>query len=456
MNPDDGFLYCYRYLYCLMFFWGLITFQPRSSRKGGVRSTRLTVSYALLARLFGVAGLITSVSVKLKDPQMASAMFSHLTPLVKVIFSWECLSCSITYVEYCLSLDMQRKRHLELLDSLQEFDRLVSEQFPLVKWNYQRTHMKYFYGTMIVGFCFTSFSFSLIFDTVRCNCGLLSTLLMAFSYTILTSSLGLVGFVHIGIMDFLRLRLRLIQALLQQLYQFKGPDTEKDIHQRIGHLFRMSKRCCHLLKGLNSVFGFAAAAGLFYDFTIMTCFVYVICQKLLSREPWDLEYTFMVLHVSIHTYKVIITSSYGYLLQREVGKRQSVRAIKIESVLFQKNNCMHLLGNYSKYFPNNEVAARQTEDFQHWRMHNQGSAVVGSTIPLSVSTIYLVSEVLRLLLIFIILTKLLVQIYNGMANYVIILVQLLFQQQQQTKDRSTSLAGNVEIVGPIGPITHLE
>ncbi|EDV35583.1 uncharacterized protein Dana_GF12550 [Drosophila ananassae] len=418
MNPDDGFLYCYRYLYGLMFFWGLITFQPRSSRKGGVRSTRLTVSYALLARLFGVAGLITSVSVKLKDPQMASAMFSHLTPLVKVIFSWECLSCSITYVEYCLSLDMQRKRHLELLDSLQEFDRLVSEQFPLVKWNYQRTRMKYFYGTMIVGFCFTSFSLSLIFDTVRCNCGLPSTLLMAFSYTILTSSLGLVGFVHIGIMDFLRLRLRLIQALLQQLYQFKGPDTEKDIHQRIGHLFRMSKRCCDLLKGLNSVFGFAAAAGLFYDFTIMTCFVYVICQKLLSREPWDLEYTFMVLHVSIHTYKVIITSSYGYLLQRE------------------KNNCMHLLGNYSKYFPNNEVAARQTEDFQHWRMHNRDSAVVGSTIPLSVSTIYL--------------------IYNGMANYVIILVQLLFQQQQQTKDRSTSLARNVEIVGPIGPITHLE
>ncbi|KAH8321710.1 hypothetical protein KR074_012512 [Drosophila pseudoananassae] len=418
MHPDDGFLYCYRYLYGLMFFWGLITFQAKSSRQGGVSSTWLSVSYALLARLFGVAGLITSVAVKLKDPQMASAMFSHLTPLVKVIFSWECLSCSITYVEYCISLDAKRKKHLELLDSLQEFDGLISEKFPLVKWNYQRTHRKYWYGTMIVGFCFTSFSFSLIFDTVRCNCGLPSTLLMAFSYTLLTSSLGLVGFVHIAIMDFLRLRLRLIQVLLQQLYQIKGPDKEEDIHQRIGHLFRMSKRCCHLLTGLNSVFGFAAAAGLFYDFTIMTCFVYVICQKLLSREPWDLEYTFMVLHVSIHTYKVIITSTYGYLLQRE------------------KNNCMHLLGNYSKSFPDHEIAARQTEDFQHWRMHNQGSAVVGSTIPLNVSTIYL--------------------IYNGMANYVIILVQLLFQQQQQTKDRSKTLVSNVEIVGPIGPITHME
>lgn len=62
----------------------------------------------------------------------------------------------------------------------------------------------------------------------------------------------------------------------------------------------------------------------------------------------------------------------------------------------------------------------------------------------------------RLGVIFIVLRKLFVQIYNGMANYVIILVQLLFQQQQQTKDRSTSLDSNVEIVGPIGPITHME
>jgi len=82
----------------------------------------------------------------------------------------------------------------------------------------------------------------------------------------------------------------------------------------------MAKRCSFLRAELNGVFGFAAAAGLFYDFTIMTCFVYVICQKLLDREPWDLEYAFMLLHVTIHTYKVVITSTYGYLLRREVGE----------------------------------------------------------------------------------------------------------------------------------------
>ncbi|KAH8280464.1 hypothetical protein KR018_007760 [Drosophila ironensis] len=412
VHPEDAFVHCYGNLYGLMFLWGLVTFRVKSPRQGGAASTWLTMGYSWLSRLFALVGLLMAVTTKLRDPEMAYAMFSHLTPLVKVIFSWECLSCSITYAEYCLSLDIQRVRHMDLLAALQEFDRCVSEKFPLVEWNYQRTRWKYWYGTVIVGFCFTTFSFSLIFDTVRCNCGVPSTLLMAFTYTLLTSSLGLVGFVHIAIMDFLRIRLRLMQRLLRQNYQ-----VGKGNHVRISHLFAMSKRCCVLLTEVNAVFGFAAAAGIFYDFTIMTCFVYVICQKLLSRESWDLEYMFMLLHVGIHTYKVVITSTYGYLLYRE------------------KRNCLHLLGNYSRYFPDHNAAIRLTEDFQHWRMHSQKGAVVGSNIPLDVSTIYLV--------------------YNGMANYVIILVQLLFQQQQQVKDRATSLSNDVEIVGPIGPHTHM-
>ncbi|XP_017038796.1 putative gustatory receptor 47b [Drosophila ficusphila] len=414
MQRNGGFVYCYGNLFSLLFYFGLVTFQVKNPEHGGAASSRWTTAYALSARVLIVTCFLGSVVVKLRDPEMAAAMFGHLSPLVKAIFSWECLSCSITYVEYCLSLDSQRSRHIRLVASMQEFDRSVLEVFPQVQWNYQRSRFKYWYGTMIVGFCFFSFSISLIFDTARCTCGIPSTLIMACMYTLLTSSLGLIGFVHVAVMDFLRVRLRLVQQLLRQLYERDG---SPEVHERISFLFDMSKRCSFLLAELNGVYGFAAAAGIFYDFTIMTCFVYVICQKMLDREPWDLEYTFMLLHVTIHTYKVIITSSYGYLLQRE------------------KRNCMQLLGNYSRYFPGQDVARRQTEDFQHWRMHNRQAALVGSTIKLNSSTIFLV--------------------YNGMANYVIILVQLLFQQQQ-IKERQLTSGMDVDIVGPVGPITHMD
>ncbi|XP_037717823.1 putative gustatory receptor 47b [Drosophila subpulchrella] len=414
MQRDDGFVYCYGNMYSLLFYWGLVSIRVRSPSRGGAVSKRWTVAYALCARFFLVNCFLGSVLVKLRDPEMSSAMFGHLSPLVKAIFIWECLSCSITYVEYCLSLDSKRSRHLKLLASMQEFDGSVLEVFPYVKWNYLRSRLKYWYGTVIVGSCYFSFSISLIFDTARCTCGIPSTMVLALTYTLLTSSVGLVGFVHIGIMDFLRVRLRLVQQLLEQLYQADG---NREVHEKIAFLFDMSKRCSFLLAELNGVFGFAAAAGLFYDFTIMTCFVYVICQKLLDREPWDLEYAFMLFHVAIHTYKVVITSTYGYLLQRE------------------KRNCMQMLSNYSRYFPGQDVAHRQTEDFQHWRMHNRQAALVGSTTELNVSTIYMV--------------------YNGMANYVIILVQLLFQQQQ-IKDRQLTSGKDVDIVGPMGPITHMD
>lgn len=321
MQRDDGFVYCYGNLYSLLLYWGLVTIRVRSPDRGGAFSNRWTVCYALFTRSFMVICFMATVMTKLRNPEMSAAMFGHLSPLVKAIFTWECLSCSVTYIEYCLSLDLQKDRHLKLVARMQEFDRSVLMVFPHVQWNYRRARLKYWYGTVIVGFCFFSFSISLIFDTTRCTCGIPSTLLMAFTYTLLTSSVGLLGFVHIGIMDFIRVRLRLVQQLLHQLYQ---ADDSSEVHERIAYLFEMSKRCSFLLAELNGVFGFAAAAGIFYDFTIMTCFVYVICQKLLEREPWDPEYVYMLLHVAIHTYKVVITSTYGYLLLREVGDLISV------------------------------------------------------------------------------------------------------------------------------------
>ncbi|XP_034652219.1 putative gustatory receptor 47b [Drosophila subobscura] len=417
-TSSDGFIYCYGNLYSLLFYWGLVTFRVHTQSDGGAASSPMSVLYAVCVRLFAVCGYLGSVLFKLKDERMAAAMMGHLTPVVKMIIMWECLSCTITYVEYCISLDTKRRRHVRLLANMQGFDLDISMEFPSVRWHYQRQRFKYWYGTVIVTICFFSFSLSLIFDIARCTCGIPSTLLMAGSYTLLTSSLGLVGFVHIGIMDFVRLRLRLIQKLLQHEYAESDPlGPQETVHRKVAKLFEFSKRCSHLLSELNGVFGFAAAAGFFYESTLMTCFVYVVCQKVLASEAWDMEYTFMLLHVTLHTYKLIITSTYGYLLQRE------------------KRNCLRLLGLYAQHFPQQLLVRRQVEDFQHWRMHNRQAALIGRSMPLNVSTIFMV--------------------YNGMANYVIILVQLLFQQQQ-IKERQRAMGSDVDIVGPMGPTTHMD
>jgi len=53
---------------------------------------------------------------------------------------------------------------------------------------------------------------------------------------------------------------------------------------------------------------------------------------------------------------------------------------------------MQMLSNYSRYFPGQDLARRQTEDFQHWRMHNRQAALVGTTTVLNVSIIYMVGN----------------------------------------------------------------
>jgi len=171
-----------------------------------------------------------------------------------------------------------------------------------------------------------------MFETTRCSCGFVSTVLIACTYSWLSSSLGAMGFVHIGLMDYLRIRYRLVMKLLEQFYRAaekakysveQEPDQEK-LHQSIAKLFEFSKCCSQLLTEMNAVCGAVAATGIFYDFTHMTCFVYLLCQKVLRSESLDTQYAFLSLHLVVHIYKVIITCTYGYLLQREVSTPETI------------------------------------------------------------------------------------------------------------------------------------
>lgn len=320
---SEEFIYCYDSLYKLIFYWGVITFRLHRQRDGGPKSTPLTVIYALAMRFGLIFGFTAGIYIKLSNVEMTEAMFSHLSPLVKIIFSWESLSSICTYMHYCVTLDGHRRRHIRLLCSMQELDTQVLAQFPYVRWRYERSRSKYWYGTVGLTLAYNILSLALMFDTTRCTCGFVSTILIACSYSWLTSSLGAMGFIHIGLMDYLRLRFRLIMKLLQQQYDKAVPMVQygsgRELHQNIDALFEFTKRCTHLLIELNAVCGSVAATGIFYDFTHMTCFVYVLCQKILSSVPLDTQYAFLSLHLVVHIYKVIITCTYGYLLQREVS-----------------------------------------------------------------------------------------------------------------------------------------
>ncbi|ALC41282.1 Gr47b, partial [Drosophila busckii] len=394
-----GFVYCYESLYSLLFYWGAITF-----RLHHLQTTPQRVIYALSIRIFFIGGFVTGVYIKLSDAQMSQAMFSHLSPVVKIIFSWECVCCIITYIEYCLLLDTQRRRHIRLLANMQLLDTQISAAFPFVNWRYHRTRGKYWYGTVGITFLYLVITLTLMFDTTRCSCGFLSTLVIACSYTLVTSTLGLFSFIHIGLMDYLRVRFRLVMKLLRQLYAATSVTaTEREL--QLDLLFAFAKRGSWLVQELNETVGTLAAAGMFYDFTHMTGFVYVVCQKLLHQEPWDTQYAFLTLHLAVHIYKLIMTCVYGYILQRE------------------KRNCMHLLSACGAHFKQIPQIQCRIECFQHWCMHNKHTTTIGKKTPLNLSMLYVV--------------------FNGLANYVIVLVQLLFQLQQKDKQ---SMPKDVEII----------
>ncbi|XP_032590740.1 putative gustatory receptor 47b [Drosophila grimshawi] len=387
----DGFVDCYDSMYRLLFYGGGTTFRLGD---GGTKSTLQRVIYAFGVRFCLLFGFLAGIYVKLTDPQMSQAMFSHLSPLVKIIFTWECISCIITYVSYCISMDSHRSRHIKLLISMQLLDTEISAKFAHVRWRYNRSRSKYLYGTFGIPCAYVLISLALMFDTTRCDCGYVSTVLIASTYSLITSTIGGVGFIHIALMDYLRIRFRLIIKLVGQQYQAAEKTAGVDsieLQRNMDKLFQFSKRCSQLLNDLNDVFGFVAAAGIFYDFTHMTCFVYMLCQKMLVHEPWDTQYAFLSLHMVTYFYKLLITSIYGYLLQRE------------------KRNCLRLLSNYAAHFGNVASARDQVECFQYWRMHNKHIATIGKSVPINISLIYL--------------------FVNALANYVIVLVQVLFQLQ---------------------------
>ncbi|XP_068143839.1 putative gustatory receptor 47b isoform X1 [Drosophila tropicalis] len=316
MEPH-GLAYCFDNLYKILSFWGVISFGLKSTQQKGSSTTakRLILSWCI--RCLFISGFLSGVLIKRLDTEMSYAMFNHISPVVKAIFSWEYLSCIITYVEFCLSMDLRHHRHIEFLHKLQQLDLPISQEFPQVKWHYQKTQLKYWYGTILVGICYLTLSILLIFDLTKCSCGLFSTLLIATCYSLITSSLGLLGIVHIAIMDYLRLRLRLTQKLLKQTYQAHTNHATTYLHSKIFILIKFNRRLSDLVIKFNAVFSFVAAAGIFYDFTLMICFVYVVCQKIVAKQFWDAEYAFMILLLSLHSYKVIIACSYGYLLKRE-------------------------------------------------------------------------------------------------------------------------------------------
>ncbi|XP_030387263.1 putative gustatory receptor 47b [Scaptodrosophila lebanonensis] len=348
---------------------------------------------------------------------MAQAMIGDLQDVLKVVFSWECLASTVTYIELCIVLDMNRSRHIQLLLSIQRLDKDMSAIFPHIQWHYEKTRRKYNHGTILINTVFFTLSLVFVFFTVNCTCGFASSLIGAITYSVLTANCGMLGFLHAGFLDLLRVRFRLIVKLLHQLYAQRSDVQrnleEQELHQRIEKLFEFSKRCSQYLVDVNNVFRFVSIIGIFYDFSVMTCFGYIVLQNIIESKTEATEYVFVSLLIAMHLYKVIVTASYGHLLHRE------------------KRNCHQLLNKYETFFEcEHLVLVRSLVDsFQHWLKHNDYSATIGAHLRCDVYVIYMV--------------------LNAVANYVIILVQLLFQQTSlEGPTHRHVMSKDVEIIKP--------
>ncbi|KNC27219.1 putative gustatory receptor 47b [Lucilia cuprina] len=339
--------------------------------------------YSYIYRSIYLTGLIGGFLYKIYDEELNEAMMGILTPVVKVILTFECFICPISYVEVTFYMDWYCDKYLKLANTLQSLDEQLKMNFPSIQWNYHKSTRKYNPMTVgIYGF-YSIVSTIYIFHIAHCRCGWFSSTILSLCYACVTGAPAFAGFLFIGNMDMLRLRFRLIRKLLQ--LQFVNKHTKsRHMHAEDVAKFKF------LIVTLNQVFCVVSGSGLFHDFAITTSLGYLLCSKALDTKAKWYEYVFVSLFMVPRIYKVLTTSIYGYTTQKE-RKNCSREFVKIES-------------NFKK----STIIRQPLEDFLHWSMHNNYSIKVGKILNCNLSLIFLT--------------------LNSVVNYILIYIQLQFQQ----------------------------
>lgn len=309
---------CFQLMYVAMYHTGCLSFKLEN----GVRLfyTQWSTIYAYIVRFILLASFVGGLFMKITDDELYDSMIGRLSPVVKFVMCFECTITAIGYTQTAFSLDATRKKHLKHAHHLQKLDDKLIKDFPNVNWNYNKNARKYTSMTTLLYTSSMVVSFGFVFSLAHCNCGLLSSFLIAFSYACLTSSPGIASFLYVAGMDMVRLRFRLLHKLFKINFIARSTNLRNDTKdlRKLKKLEYYFKEYSYMIPGLNEIFGNVSGVGMFYDFAILTNMGFLLCSKAIESESQWNEYVFIIVFIMPRIYKVIFTNVYGHLADMEV------------------------------------------------------------------------------------------------------------------------------------------
>lgn len=308
---------CFKWIYTILYYTGSLCFQLRGE---SFQLTKANIIYTNSIRLSLMFGFLGSILLKYTDDESSKAIFDRLSPVLKFILALECFLSAMTYIAVCTTMHTNRYKHLKLLRRFKELDAQIQIDFNYIKWNYHKTMRKFTTFTLIVMIYYYTVSFIYLFKLSNCNCDYVTTFVFALCYASITIAPSSTVFLHLGKMDLLRIRYRLIKRLLKQQYAL-AVDLKRQhkFEMRISRLIDYCKSYIQLILQINDVLGVVCGISLFHDFAVLTNMTFLMCQKATETNTSVEEYLFIFLFMLPRIYKVIIYAVYGYVTQKEVS-----------------------------------------------------------------------------------------------------------------------------------------
>ncbi|XP_073848092.1 gustatory receptor 47b [Musca autumnalis] len=403
-------LQCFKLMFFFLYHTGCLSFRLQSG--GDLHYTQWSSFYVIIVRFVLLGCFCGGMTIKITTEQFYNAMIGRLSPIVVFIMCLESVVSVLCYLVVTFSLDTTRKEHLICWNRLQNLDDQVVKDFPNVNWNYHKNSRKYTRLTAAIYSYFSIISFGFVFNLANCRCGYLSSFLISFSYACITGSPGLAGFLFVVQMDMLRLRFRLLRKVFLLNFVANSGRIRRQSDIKILRKFKLLeyyfKEYSALIPRFNAVFNVVSSASMFYDFAILTNMGFLLCSKAIESNTHWKEYLFVAFFMLPRIYKVVVCSIYGHMAHAE------------------RKNVWQEFVHMESYFNKSLIVRDNMESLFHWRMHNNDYFTVGKTMRFNLGLMFM--------------------IFNSIANYIIILIQLQFQQNIITETLNSGSSKDVEMI----------
>ncbi|XP_013104732.2 putative gustatory receptor 47b [Stomoxys calcitrans] len=386
---------CLYVLYFVLHHTGCLCFKIEKGMR--IYYTRWSYVYTNIVRFLLLASFMGGLAIKVKDEEQYEAMVGHLSPVSKFVLCFECTISTLIYTQIAFSFDFKRMKHLAYCHRLQSLDNLLLKDFPCVQWNYDKSSRKFNALGSFVGFYFIGISLGFVFYLSHCSCGWQSSILIGFSYACMTCGPGTACFLFVAGMDMIRIRFRLIYKLLQISFGTSRPSLHGDVTRlrKLKLLQYYFQEYSSMIPTINEIFSNVSGTGSFHDFAMLTNMGFMLFSLTMGGKARPYEYIYTVLFMVPRFYKILMIAVYGRL------------------ALTSRRNCDHAFFQMGDYFSKPHLVRENLESFLHWRMHNNYYFSIGKIIRCDLSVLFM--------------------IFNSIANYMIILIQLQLQQNTISK-----------------------